>query len=480
MKKRPSVGKNERYFYNVSSNSKGGLLLFQNLINMNKNIILVWIFLLGLSSGIFAQEGKVWTLEECINHALEQNITVRKNDLTIQSLEHQAMQSKAQRMPSVNASANYNLSWNRRTQQDSAFRYVSGFDGSNSTSYSVNSSITLFNSSKLTNQIKQSELDVESGKNNLETTKESISLSILNAFLQVLYAEEQVKNSEKQIESTEGQFNLATERYNLNAISEADYMQVKSQLASEKLSLANATSQYAISKVNLMQLMELPVSNNFEIAKPSLDETLNQNRTPEVQTVYDTALAIKPQIKNAAINKEIALLDERIAKAGYYPNLSASAGLSASASFSEATSNNTYIDQIDHGLRPSAGLSLSIPIYQKSQVKTSVALAKIGYQNAELSELDTRNQLRKNIEQACQDVISAQIEYEASIEKYNSTKAASSLSDEKFYQGLINSVDYMISKTNLIVAESQLLQSKYNLIFSYKILDFYSGIPLTL
>lgn len=107
-------------------------------------------------------------------------------------------------------------------------------------------------------------------------------------------------------------------------------------------------------------------------------------------------------------------------------------------------------------------------------------MAKIGYQTAELNELDTRNQLRKNIEQACQDVLSAQTEYQANVENYNATSESSVLSDEKFKQGLINSVDYLVSKTNLIVAESQLLQSKYNLIFSYKILDFYLGIPLTL
>jgi outer membrane protein len=133
-----------------------------------------------------------------------------------------------------------------------------------------------------------------------------------------------------------------------------------------------------------------------------------------------------------------------------------------------------------NGISPGAGFSLSVPIFQKKQVKTSVAVAKLGYNDAELSEIDTKNQLRKNIEQACLDVTSAQIEYEASIEKYNATEESAALSEEKFKQGIINSVDYLVSKTNLIVAESQLLQSKYNLIFSYKILDFYMGIPLSL
>jgi outer membrane protein len=292
-----------------------------------------------------------------------------------------------------------------------------------------------------------------------------------------LYAEEQVSNSEKQIESTASQLNLAEERLTLQAISQSDYAQVKSQLASEKLTLANSQSQLAIAKVTLEQFMELPVSDNFKIAHPDLSESLNQNRIPDVKLVYETALAIKPQIKNAAINKEIASLDEKVARAGLFPTLSASAGISSGFS---SLNNDTYFGQIDNGVYPSAGFTLSIPIYQKKQVKTSIAVAKIGYQNAELSESDTKNNLRKSIEQACVDVKSAQIKYEANKENYSATLEASLLSDEKFKQGVVNSVDYLVSKTNLIVAESELLQSKYNLIVSYKILDFYMGIPLSL
>jgi outer membrane protein len=446
---------------------------------MKKLILILCVSLHLTGSGIIAQQDNIWTLEACIAYALEQNIQVRKSSLSIQSLEYQAEQTKAQRFPSVSASINQNFDWSRGTSKDGSGNvvYENGFTGSNGSSYSVNSGATIFNASRLSNQIKQSELDIEGGKYSLETTKESISLSILNAFLQVLYAEELVKNSEKQIESTTEQLNLAGERLNLQVISQADYLQVKSQLASEKLTLANANSQLAIARVNLMQLMELSVTDDFTIAQPNLDTSLNQNRTPDVQAVYGTALSIKPQIKNAAISKEIASLDEKIARAGYFPSLSASAGVSSSFS---GQSTNAYFDQMDNRFLPSLGLSLSIPIYQKKQVKTSISLAKIGYQNAELSEIDTKNQLRKNIEQASVDVSSAQIEYEASLEKYQSTKESSALSDEKFTQGIINSVDYMVSKTNLIVSESQLLQSKYNLIFSYKILDFYLGIPLSL
>jgi outer membrane protein len=448
------------------------LYLNINQITMKKIGLILIFILLGSAPLLKAQEAANWTLEKCIDYALSQNIQIRKSILSNNRLQYYADQARAQRFPSVNASVSQNFNWSK-----SSVSGETGFTGINGSNYSVNSGVAIYNGLKINNSIKQAELDIEGGKYSLETTMESISLNILNAFLQVLYAEEQVKNTTKQIESTNGQLNLATERLALKIISTADYAQVKSQLASEKLTMANAESQLAISKVNLMQLMELPVTSDFNIAHPDLGENLNQNRITDVKSVYETSLTIKPQIKYASVNKEIAAIDEKIAKAGYYPTLSASAGIS-SAFTSQAT--DPYFDQINNGIHPSAGFSLSIPIYQKKQVKTNIAVAKIGYEDAILTETDTKNQLRKNIEQACLDVTSAQIEYRASLEKFQATLDASSLSDEKFKQGIINSVDYLVSKTNLIVSESQLLQSKYNLIFSYKVLDFYKGIPLSL
>lgn len=422
-------------------------------------------------NNLSVMQDTAWTLEKCINHALGQNIQVRKSILSNKTSGLYAGQAKAQRFPSLGASVNQNFNWAKSTAP------ASGLNGSNGTSYSVSSGVTLFNYSRINNLIKQAELDIQSGAYSLETTKESISLNILNAFLQVLFAQEQVKNSERQIESTESQLNLAGERLALKAISQADYAQVRSQLAGEKLTLANSESQLAIAKVNLMQLMELPVTADFEIVQPDLGDNINQKRVPDVRTVYETALSIKPQIKNAEVARKISALDEVIAKAGYYPVLSASAGIGSSYS---SIISDPYFNQVNDGIRPNLGLSLAIPIYQRKQVKTSVEVARINYLNAGLNELDTKNQLRKDIEQACQDVVSTQIEYEASMEKYIATNESSLLSDEKFSQGLINSVDYLVQKTNLILAESQLLQSRFNLIFSYKIMDFYMGIPFSL
>jgi outer membrane protein len=442
-----------------------------------RKLILIFtlsVAIIGACQGnsLIGLQDSIWTLEKCINHALNRNIQVRKSELSNRQYQVYDEQAKAQRFPSANASVNQNFNWSKSTSTG-----VTGLTGNNGSNVSVNSGVTIFNASKLTNLIKQADLSIESGKYSLETTKESISLSILDAYLQILYAEEQVQNAEKQIVSTKSQLDLAEERFMLKAISQSDYAQVKSQLASEKLTMANSQSQLLIAKVTLEQLMELPVAENFKIAHPDLAESLNQNRIPDVKSVYETALGIKPQIKNAAINKEISSYDEKIARAGLFPTLSASAGISSGYT---SLNSGSYFGQINSSVYPSVGFSLSIPIYQKKQVKTSIAVAKIGYENADLSEIDTKNALRKSIEQACVDVTSAQIKYEASKENYSATLEAANLSDERFKQGVINSVDYLVSKTNLIVAESELLQSKYNLIVSYKIMDYFLGIPLSL
>jgi outer membrane protein len=437
-----------------------------------KKIKLTFVIILLMAGNIYAQKDSLWTLEKCIAYSLDQNIQVRKSELTAIRAGYYFGQAKAARFLSVNGSTSQNFNWNKNAATDE-----SGYTFSNSSGFSVSSGVIIFNGSRLTNQIRQSQLDIQNSEYQLETTKELISLNILDAYLQILYSEELVKNSKNQIESTSEQLRLAGERLELKVISFADYSQVKSQLASEKLTLANAEKQLAISRVNLMQLMELPAADEFNVVHPEFDTLLIEGRTPDVRKVYETALALKPQIKSASLNKEIAGLDEKIAKAAYFPSISANAGISTGFS---SEGNGTYVNQINDRLYPAAGISLSIPIYQKRQVKTNVEVAKLGYTDAELSETNTRNQLRKSIEQACLEVTSAQVEFEASLEKYRATLESTALAEEKFNQGLINSVDYLVSKTNLIVSESQLLQSKYNLIFSYKVLDFYEGIPLSL
>jgi outer membrane protein len=419
-------------------------------------------------------QNKIWSVDDCIHFALEKNIQIQKalvsNDINELNLEF----ARSAWYPSLSGSVRQNFDWNNQINTTTGSTV---FKGSNGTNISVNSGMTLYNGNRIKNTVKRSETELEADRYNTEVIKENVSLNVLNAYLQVLFAEEQVKNSNNQIASTQEQLNLAGERLKLGAIANSDYLQVKSQLATEKQTLATAQSQLAINKITLMQLMELPEVTDFAIEHPNLDSLINQKRIPDPKEVYETALGIKPEVKNAELNKESSQISVDIAKAGFYPDVSLNAGVSTLYTSNAVGSSAGY--QIKNNISPAIGLTASIPIYLNKQVRTNVAIAKKNTNNSELDELNVRNQLRKSIEQACQDVTSFQQEFEASTEAYNALKESFDVASEKFYQGLLNSVDFLVQKTNFIAAESSYLQSKYRLIFSYKVLDFYTGQPLS-
>jgi len=226
-----------------------------------------------------------------------------------------------------------------------------------------------------------------------------------------------------------------------------------------------------MSKVNLMQLMELPLTDRFEVVSPNFDTMLQASQNHSATEIYETALGIKPQIKQAKLTIESAKLDTEIAHAGLLPSVSMDAGLGTGYSSLNSTFN--YTSQLNNSINPSLGINLSIPIFQKKQVRTNITLAKVGVDDARLDEQNARNTLRKEIEQACTDALSAQTQYQASIDQLKAATESYKLAEEKFNLGALNSVDFLFEKTNVIKAESQLLQSKFNLVFSNKIIDFY-------
>ncbi len=426
------------------------------------------IILAGLS--VSAQQ-KQWTLTECIDHALNANIQVRKADVSTGVGKINLQQAKDNRWPDLSASAGQNFGWKQITDNTG----TSVLQGSSRTSLSAGSNVALFSGFRVKNEIIQADLNYKGLIYSTEVTKESVSLSIMNAYLQVLYAEEQITNSRNQADATRQELGLAKERFSLGAIANSDYLQVKTQLASEELTLSRANSTFEIDRVILMQLIELPADSAFEIARPDIDAIISTTPAADAADVYNEALKVKPEIKYAEINKESSLIDLDLAKGGYYPSLSMNAGVSTA--FADAALMGS---EIKSNFAPSVGLSLSVPIFSNNQNKWSVSRAKAGMTTAELDELDAKNQLRKEIEQACLDARSAVINYNAAVNQYEASLESYKVAEEKFNLGAMNSVDFLIQKTNLTSSESSLLQAKYELVFSYKIIDFYKGIPLSL
>ncbi|NLD64800.1 MAG: TolC family protein [Bacteroidales bacterium] len=423
-----------------------------------------------ITSVAVTAQTKQWSLTDCIGYALEKNIQVRKAGVSVSLGELSLQQAKDNLLPSLSATVGENLGFQNVTGTGGE----TSWKGSSRTNASLSSGLTLFSGFQLRNRVRLAELDHKSLQYSADQTMESVSLSIMSAYLQVLYSEEQVTNARNQAEATREELALAAERLTLGAIANSDYLQVKTQLASEESSLASAVNNLKMAKLNLMQLMEYPVDESFELTRPDIDAIISTVPAPEAAAVYADALAVKPQVQIASINRESALLDLEIAKGGFFPSVSASAGMSTG--FTRAAEMGS---QLKSGFSPSLGLSASIPIFRNNQNKASVSRAKYGITTAELDELNTRNQLRKEVEQAVLDAESALISYQAAVNRYDASAETYSVSEEKFKLGAMNSVDFLIQKTNLTAAESNLLQAKYELVYSHKIIDFYRGVALT-
>lgn len=415
---------------------------------------------------VMAQE-KEWTLTDCISYALQENISVRKADVNTTIGQINLQQAKNDRLPNLNSSIGHNFSWEKANAETV----------STGTSLSLNSGVTLFNGFALKNNIKKAGINYEVLKYDSEQTKENVSLNLLSAYLEVLYAEENVITCQNQVAATTQELELARERQSLGAIATSDYLQVKAQLAGEEQTLAGAINSLAINKVTLMQLMELPITDSFTIARPDFDSLISTVTAPSAADVYGMALEMKPQIKSAALSTEASQVNLALAKGGYYPTLSMNAGISTGVSgYDKIIVTGPLTDR----LSTSVGLTLSIPIFSKWSNKSSVSTAKADIVMAQLNETDVKNQLRKSIEQACLDASSAAIEYQAAQLSYESAIESYNVAAEKYKQGLMNSVDFLSVKSTRISAESNFLQTKYQLVFSNKIIDFYRGIPLTL
>jgi outer membrane protein len=439
-----------------------------------KRISIFFLLCVIMGSGLKGQV-IVWSVDDCIKYAFDQNIQIRLAKVSSEISQQSLLQSRALRYPSLSGSARQNFSWSNQSNSTTGSEV---FTGTNGTTLSLASGMTLYNASRITNSILKAQTDYQAASYNVEVVKETVSLNILNAYLQVLYAQEQVKNSQNQISSTTEQLRYAGERLKLGAIANSDYLTVKSQLATEKQTLASANSQMAIDRVILLQLMELPDTVEFDLAQPNLDSLISQKRYPSAAEVYKAALGYKPEVKNAELNKKSSEIAVQMARAALFPTISISTGIASS--YSSLSTKSAYIDQINTNVSPTIGITASVPIYTNRQAKTQVEIAKLNTSNATLNEQNTKNVMRKAIEQACLDVISFQTEYEASLESYQAARESYEVATEKNLQGIMNSVDFLVQKTNYITAESQFLQAKFALVFSYKILDFYMGKPLSL
>lgn len=413
-----------------------------------------------------------FSLADCIQYAWENSTAVERSNNNEKVEDINLKLSKSSRYPSLNFSTTENIYSNSNYQNSPQGGTWVRSEG-NSLNWDLNSDITLYNGGKINKSIGQSEINLDQAINLTKNQKEAISLNILNAYTTVLQAKENVANDSAQLAGSENQLEFAEARKSVGAISTVDYLNIKSQYVSTKSQLTASKNDLKMAYVNLMQYMNMPLSEDFEVVVPNIDQSLLTTSIYDVNEIYQLSLGIRPSIAAAELDYKSAQSGINIAKADALPKLSLTSNLGSG--YSSSLGGLDMGNQVGNSIGGSIGISLSIPIYQRNQIKSKVQTARIQADNSMLSLMDAKNDLRKAIEQTCTDVVTAASNYEAIQEEYQSEKEAYHVSDEMFRQGMINATDLIISKNKLIAIENKLTQAKYNLIVQKKLINYYKG-----
>lgn len=441
------------------------------------------VLVMVLSVGpVRAQDG--WTLERCIGYAIDNNIQIKQSELQKESARLDKSQSLAQLFPNLNANTGFNVNFGRNIDPGTN-QFVN--EQVNSNSFRVGSNVTLFNGLRLLNTFKQSQLDLLAAGYNLEGLSNDMSMNIATAFMQIMFSEEILQVAQEQMDVATEQLQRTKKLVDAGTLPLGTLYDVEAQLASNELQVVNAENALSAALLNLKQMLDLPTSDEFRIMRPEVDlpmETL-ENRT--VGTVYDHALKNWPQIKARETNLESARKTEQIAFATYTPTLSANGSLNTfySSSYEDidfTTFERTpipYGEQLDRNLSESVGLTLSIPIFNGLQSRTSVHKARLGRMNAELQLQDQKNQLYSSVQQAYNDASAAKRQFDASDKSVKAMEKAFEYAEQRYQVGMMNSLEFNTASNNLARARSELLRAKFDYIFKMKVLDFYQGKPIT-
>lgn len=443
---------------------------------MKRNHILIGILFALLQGAAYGQEpvGDGWDLNRCISYALDNSIQVSKVKLDVLSSQSNLTRAKASRLPSLSASVAQNVSNSKYFSTPTA---DGEWDMSASTSASLSSSLTLYNGGNINASIKQSALNVELAELNVDISKNSIVLLVTQGYLNALYSNESLSYAKEVLASSEKQLTRAMELHRAGSMTKSDLAQIEAQYANDTYSLVVAQSSLVTSITELKQLLEIPVTDTFSVAFPEVEVQREFIQVPSKHEAFATALSIMPEIKGVEKSKAIASLDLDKAKSGYLPSLTLNA--SYATNYSDASSGS-FGTQLTNNQNQRVGLTLSIPIFSKYQTKNAVEISRISIDRANLTAQETQKNLLQKVETVYQNVISGKSRYDAAVQQNLSAAESYRLSEEQFNLGMINTVELLKAKTQLLSAQKDLVQAKYSLILNKKILDFYMGQQISL
>lgn len=444
-----------------------------------------------LAAGVFldaraqeasAQNGQPWTLQACIDHALSHNISLHKSRVAAAETAVDLKTARAALFPDLSFSSGHSVV--NRPYQETTNSIVSGsniISTGNRTSYTgsygLNASWTLYNGGRLTNTVKQEKLNTRVADLEVSVSENSIRESIAQLYMQILYASEAVAINESTVGLSAAQLERGRRLLEAGSIAKSDLAQLEAQADADRYQLVSAQTTLQEYKLQLKQLLELDGEEEMNIGTPDLDDADVLVPLPAKRDVYAAALTHRPEIESRRLSIEAADLGIRIARAGYLPTVSLSAGIGTN----HATGGTySFARQLKNGWSNSVGVTLSVPIFNNRQTKSAVEKAKLSLQTGQLSLLEEQKTLYKSIETLWQNANSAQQKYAAAVTKLKSAQAGYDLVAEKFAMGMKNTVELLTEKNNLVQAQQEQLQSKYTALVNLQLLKFYQGETLSL
>ncbi|MBO4624444.1 MAG: TolC family protein [Bacteroidales bacterium] len=413
-----------------------------------------------------------WTLQECIDWAMDHNLTVAGSEISLENSRIDENSARMAWLPSVNGSVGENFSFGRGIGGNNT--YESG--NSSSTSFSVGANMTLFDGLATPRRMQLAKLNLDAATADLEKARDDVSVQVAQAYIQILYnfeirdvAARQVTIDSLQVERLQGLFDTGK-------ASAAEVSQQKATLAQSRVTLIQADNNIRASLLDLAQLLEFPYWEGFSVVRPNV--SFASALIPHPDEIYAEALGVRPAIKAEKLRLEGAQKQIQIAKASYYPSLSLGGGVGTNYYTSFAT--QSFWNQLNSNFSKYVSLSLSIPIFNRFSVRNQVRSAKLQYQAQQVQLLRTQHSLYKEIQQAWNSAVASQAKYEASLEASAAAEDAFELTKAKYENGKATITEFNESLARLVKAQSDSVQATYECLYQTSLVEFYRGGQLKL
>lgn len=410
-----------------------------------------------------------WSLEKCISHAIENNISIKQQQNAIERSEIELNTAKMNLLPSVNASASQSWSFGRGLTMDNT--YVNR--NTASTSFDISGNVTLFAGMQKINSIKARKLNLEAATADLQRVKEDMSINVAQAYLQTLYAAEMLQVAKRQVELSKNVLEQKQKMMQNGKASESDVAEARAAVSRDELSIVQAENDYNLALLDLSQLLELPSPENFVIEEPDTVAQLMAIAT--IDEVYADALRNKAIIKGDETRIVAAEKSVSIARGGHSPTLNLSGGVGTNYYKTSGYTHESFGDQLDQNLSKYVALSLNIPIFNRFATRNEVRTARCQVENLNMQLNADKKALYKEVQQAYYNAVASESKYGSSLSAEESAQVAFNLVTKKFDNGKATQTEYDQSRTQWLKAVADRIQAKYEYIFRAKILEYYRG-----